>query len=43
MAKTGTHDDGYICPDGEDFFRKVDARHLGHGLIGNDKIELGLA
>ncbi len=25
----------------EDLFRKLNARHLGHGLVGNDKIEPG--
>ena len=32
---------GISGPDGEDLFRKLDARHFRHGLVGNDKIEAG--
>ena len=41
MAETRAHDDRHVGPDGEDFFRKLDPRHLRHGLVGNDEIESG--
>jgi len=39
MAETGAHDDGHVGPYGEGFSRKVDSRHLGHGLVSNDDAE----
>jgi hypothetical protein len=41
MAESGAHDDGHIRSQREDLFHKVDARHVGHSLVGNDKIEPG--
>ena len=41
FAEARAHDDGRICSESEDLFRELDARHFGHGLVGNDKIESG--
>jgi len=40
-AEARAHDDGHVCREGEHLSGKLDSRHLGHGLVGNDEVEAG--
>ena len=41
MAEARAHDDGHVGPESKDLFRKLDARHLRHGLVRDDEVEPG--
>jgi hypothetical protein len=37
--KTGDDEDGEIGPDGEQFMSQIDSVSIGHGVIGDQKID----